>query len=321
MPNDLFTEGDRAKLNAAMESGSGSRYAALLLEQPHPSGVTKWVARAGFVILGLLLGIMLTALIGPLGLIGLVILVVLGVFASGRIAGWFHRRGLVGRARKEVVGGYAEQRGWQMVETISLAATTPLLRDGDRRKTGWGVHGSFDATTQFSAGFYEYETRETRTDSEGNSSEYWEQHPFTVALITAPLADLKQLSIAKGSTGGIFSKISGAVSSLRPVPLESEEFNKQFQLMVADEAAEIAIRLRFTPAVQVALIERGAGTSRAEAENGVLMVARVGEPKTDDFGTLMDILGDALWMRAVLTDDPPGRVPNVEVLRVLLLGE
>lgn len=35
---------------------------------------------------------------------------------------------------------------------------------------------------------------------------------------------------------------------------------------------------------------------------------------------LIDLLGDAVWLRAVLTGDPPGRVPEREELRALALG-
>ena len=90
--------------------------------------------------------------------------------------------------------------------------------------------------------------------------------------------------------------------------------------MVADDADELAIRMRFTPAVIVALLDRGAGESQVEAENDVLLVAREGKAEVDDFGALMDVLGDAVWFRALLTDTPAGRVPDIAALRTLLLG-
>jgi hypothetical protein len=90
--------------------------------------------------------------------------------------------------------------------------------------------------------------------------------------------------------------------------------------MVADEADELAIRMRFTPAVIVALLDRGAGESQIEAENGVLLVARSGKADVDDFGELIDVLADAVWFRALLTDVPAGRVPDTAALRTLLLG-
>ena len=322
--NDLFTPDDRTRINAAMASGSGDRFGQLLLEQPNPSGGLTWGCRLGGIVAAILVGGILAAILGLAGLAALVVLIVVSILLSGRIARWFHRRSLQGRARKEVVGGWASQRGWQFVEAIPLINTTPLLRHGDRRKTGWGVTGQLDAATAFAAGAYEYEEdrQVTSTDSDGNTTTRTETttYPFTIALIAATLPDLKKVQLRKGSTGGILSKLSGAVSDLRPVPLESAEFNDQFRLMVADDADEIAIRMRFTPSIIVALIDRGAGESQAEAENGVLLVARAGEAKTDDFGELLDVLADAVWIRAVLTDVPPGRLPDVPKLRALLLG-
>lgn len=322
--NDLFTPDDRVKINAAMASGSGTRFSELMSEKPNPSGGMTWGCRIGGIVVALILGGILSAILGLAGLAALVVLVVVAILLAGRIARWFHRRSIMGQAQQEVVGGWAEQRGWQFVQQIPLMNTTPLLREGDRRKTGWGVTGQLDAATTFAVGAYEYEVdREvTTTDSDGNTSTRTETTvvPFTIALITAALPDLKKVQLRKGSTGGILSKVSGAVSDLRPVPLESAEFNDNFRLMVADDADEVAIRMRFTPSIIVALLDRGAGESQAEAENGVLLVARKGKAKTDDFGEALDILGDAIWLRAVLTDDPPGRLPDVAALRKLLLG-
>ena len=34
----------------------------------------------------------------------------------------------------------------------------------------------------------------------------------------------------------------------------------------------------------------------------------------------MEVLADAIWMRAVFTDKPAGRLPDIDALRALLLG-
>ncbi len=322
--HDLFTADDRTKINAAMSSGSGERYQQLLVEDPQPGGGATWGARIGGIGVAAVVGGILAALIGLIGLIALVILVGAALALSGRVAGWLHRRGLEAKAEREVVGGFAAERGWAMVEEIPLINTTPLLRQGDRRSTGWGITGTLDATTSFAIGSYEYEEdREvSSTDADGTITTRTEtdRFPFTIALLTAALPDLKQVAISRGSTGGFFSKLSGTFSDLKPVPLESAEFNNAYRLMVADEADELAIRMRFTPAVLMALVDRGAGESQIEAENGVLLVAREGTAKTDDFGELLDVLGDAVWFRALLTDEPAGRVPDTAALRALLLG-
>ena len=54
--NDLFTTDDRAKINAAMASGSGDRFSQLLLEKPNPSGGMTWGCRLGGIVVALFIG-------------------------------------------------------------------------------------------------------------------------------------------------------------------------------------------------------------------------------------------------------------------------
>lgn len=322
---DLFTAEDRERLNAAMATGSGSRYDELLAADPAPSRGMRIGLAIGLGVVGAIIGGVLTAVLGLIGLIALVLLVAGGVVLSRPLARHLHEGGLRSQAEQEVVGGYAAERGWRMVEAIALGGVTPLLREGDERATGWGVTGELDAATPFTAGHYEYtEVRTvTDTDSEGRTTTREERstYPFSVVLIPAPDTGFAALSLAQGSTGGFMSRVSGALSSMKPVELESSEFNDSFRLMVDDAADDVAVRTRFSPVVQVAFVERGAGATRVELEEGQLVVARSGAPDHDDFGNLVDLLADAVWLRAVLTQDPPGRLPDLEPLRVLLLGE
>lgn len=317
--HDLFTEQDRLAINATMAAGSQTQFDALLLEQPRPSGGKRWLTLIGLILLAIVIGLVLVAIVGGLGLIGLVILVVASVFLARMIARWWHLRALRSASRLEVIGGYADTRGWQTVTQIAMPATTPLLRQGDRRETGWGVQGTLGAQVHFCAGEYIFETRTTSTDSDGNTTESWQQEPFTIAVIDATLEGIGSMRIHKGKTDGIFSKLTGMVTSLQPVPLESQEFNSSFQLLVSDDADQIAVRECFTPVIQVAFVDRGLGSSQFEAENGVLVAARAGSPRTDNFGALMDVLADAVWMRAVFTNQPAGRLPDIDALRAFLL--
>ncbi len=320
---DLFTAEDRSSLNAALATGSGSRFDAMLAEQPRPGAGHRWGTRIGLIGVALIVGTIALAIIGLVGLVVLVILVAAGLVVSARLAGWLHRRGLEGKAQAAEVNAWVAARGWRYVESIAVSSATPLLRAGDERKTGWGVEGVFDDGTPFCAGFYQYteERTVTDTDSEGRTTTRTERtdYPFAIAHLSATLADLQTLSLSDGGWG-FFAKVEGAVSSLKPIELESAEFNDAYRLMVDDDCDEQAVRARFTPAVQVAFIERGSGAARVEAEGGVLLVARAGRPEHEDFGALLDLLGDAIWLRAVLTDDPPGRLPDVATLRAVLLG-
>lgn len=321
---DVFTADDHAALNAAMAAGGGSRYEELLAAAPAPGTGLRVGLGVGLALAGLVVGGILASALGLLGVIILVVLVGAGIAASQPLAGRLHRRGLRRQAQQEVVGGWAAERGWRMAETIGLDTSTPLLREGDERKTGWGVEGALDASTPFAAGHYEYtEVRTvTDTDADGTSRTRTERdtYRFSVALIPAPGVEFPALALSKGSTGGFMSRVSGALSDLKPVELESSEFNDAFRLMVADGADEVAVRSRFSPAVQVAFVERGANGVRVELENGQLLVARSGAPDHDDLGALVDLLADAIWLRAVLTQEPAGRLPEVEPLRRLLLG-
>ena len=321
---DLFTAEDRERLNAAMAAGSGSRYDELLAADPAPSTGMRVGLAIGLGLLGLIVGGVLTAVLGIIGLIALVILGAGGVVLSRPLARHLHESGLRSQAEQEVVGGYAAARGWRMVERIPVPQATPLLREGDERATGWGVTGSLDPQTAFVAGHYEYTDVRTvtDTDSEGRTTTREERstYPFSVALLPAPGTEFQALSLSRGSTGGFMSRISGAISSMKPVELESGEFNDAFQLMVDDAVDEVAVRNRFSPVVQVAFVERGAGATRVELEADQLLVARAGAPDLDDLGSLVDLLADAVWLRAVLVEDPPGRLPEVEPLRRLVLG-
>lgn len=322
---DVFTDADRARLNEVMAADGGDRYGELLAGDPNPGIGLRIGLALGLGVVGGIVGGILAAAIGTAGVVGLVALVVGALAASQPLAGRLHRRGLRRRAQEEVVGGYAAKRGWRMVEEIALTGVTPLLRAGDERSTGWGVTGALDGATPFTAGHYEYtEVRTvTDTDSEGRATTREERttHPFSIALIPAPGTGYAALSLARGSTGGFMSRISGALTDMKPVELESSEFNDAFRLMVDDTVDDVAVRTRFSPVVQVAFVERGAGSTCVELEGDQLLVARAGAPGHDDFGALVDLLADAVWLRAVLTQDPPGRLPEIEPLRRLLVGD
>jgi hypothetical protein len=213
--HDLFTEQDRLAINTTMAAGSQTQFDALFVEQPRPSVGKRLIPLIGFVLLSLVIGLILVASVGSLGLVGIVILIVASFFLARRIARWWHLRSLRSAARLKVIGGYAESRGWQTVEQIVLPATTPLLRSGDRRKTGWGVQGTLGEQVHFCAGEYIFETRETSSDGNGNTTESWQQHPFTVAVIGATLEGIGSMRIQKGKTDGIWSKLTGMVTSLQ----------------------------------------------------------------------------------------------------------
>ncbi len=110
---DLFTAEDRAELNASFATGSGERYAQLLLENPRPGGGARWGTRIGGIVIALIVGGILSAALEIIGLILLVVLIVAALAVSGRLAAALHRRSLRAKAQEALVGEWATERGWR----------------------------------------------------------------------------------------------------------------------------------------------------------------------------------------------------------------
>lgn len=321
---DLFTDEDRERVNAQMASSTDAAFANLIAEDPLPSGGRRTATVVGLGLLGAVVAVVLGALFGTLGWIVGIALAVGAAAAGWPLAAYLHRRSLRTRAREEVVGGYVSGRGWSLVDPLVLLGSTPLLRAGDDRRTGWGIAGSIDGD-RFVCGFYEYETREQRTttDSDGRTSTTTEivKHPFTVAMLPIASSEFRNLSLGPGSFLKIGARLGGLGNSMKRVELESSEFEDAYDFLVDETADDVAIRQRFTPAVQMAFIERGVTKDRVELEGDVLLVARRGAPQTSDLGAVLDVLAEAVWIRAVLTEDPAGRLPDPGPLRAALVGE
>jgi hypothetical protein len=324
---DLFTEADRARVNAAMAEGSEAAYASLLAAEPGPSVGRRILVLVGAFVVGLIaaviLGAVLSTVVGSIGRIIGILILIGAVVAGWPLASALHRRSLRSRARDEVVGGFAAERGWEVRETMTLIGETPFLRLGDSRRTRWGLNGSIDGEV-FCCGHFEYETRETRTvsNADGTSSTTTDTtvHPFTIAMLPLDSPEFARLRLGPGSFLGLGAKVSGLARDTKRIELESSEFDRSYDMVADAGADDAAIRQRFTPAVQMAFVERGVTKDQVELENGVLLVARKGRARTDDFGSILDVLAEAVWIRAVLVEDPAGRLPDPAPLRSLLLG-
>ena len=321
---DLFTEADRERVNAQMTSGTDAAYAALIAEDPAPSTARRVAVILGLGLIGVILAVVLGALLGSLGWVIGIAAAIVATAGGWPLAATLHRRSLRSRAREQVVGGYIDERGWSMVDPLDLLGSTPLLRAGDDRKTGWGIDGSIDGS-RFCCGFYEYETREERTttDSEGRTTTSTDvvKYAFTVAMLPIASPEFRNVSLGPGSFMNLGARFEALGSSMKRVELESSEFEEAYDMLVNEDADDVAIRQRFTPAVQMAFIERGITKDKIELEEGILLVARKGAPQKTDLGGLLDVLAEAVWIRAVLTEDPAGRLPDPGPLRALLLGE
>ena len=308
--HDIFTTEDRAAMNASLAGLAATQYQEQRAQHPRTAAwrVLVWVLVMQVPVLFVwLLVSMPTPSLRPYEY---PVFFVLGLVGAYLVAQQWHFLVLRNAARNNVIAAYAASRGWSRVNKLPVAVTTPLLRH-PRGKMGWGVQGVLDDQTRFTVGAYEY------TEGGGDSRE---TYPFTVAMIDAPLSGIDMVMLNAVERRKVRAMLKGTTGAMRQVALESVEFDKAFELLIAANSDPLVVQRRFSPVVQVAMIDRGLGRSLFEAENGVLVAATFGLTRTKDFGQLLDVLGDALWMRSVLVDEPAGRVPDLAELRAKLLG-
>ena len=215
--------------------------------------------------------------------------------------------------------GYLARRGWTRSRRRRVDGRVPLLRSGSGRRWRWLVEGALPdgSGIQFGCVTVAFD-EEGGEDEEGVFIDDVGDADWTVVLLDADYPDLGFATLTEHARELDWM---GDESSRRRVALESAEFERAVRLTLATGGDEQALRARFTPAVQIALASRGIPYGdRLEADLGAVVAARQAETTLDDLPVLIDLLGDALWLRAVLTGDPPGRVPDREALRVLALG-
>ncbi|MFM7694870.1 MAG: hypothetical protein ACKO7U_11305 [Actinomycetota bacterium] len=226
-------------------------------------------------------------------------------------------------AHGDDAAAYLAARGWTRSRRRRVEPRAPLLRCGSGRRWTWLVEGTLpDGSGVQLGGLATSYADEGGEDEEGrfvgpeDGETVW-----TVVLLDADYPDIGFATLARHDA---MDDVMGDDSSRRRVPLESAAFEAAVRLTQAAGGDEQALRARFTPAVQIALASRGILLhDRLEADTGAVLAARMldwGEDDRPDVPTLIDLLGDAVWLRAVLTGDPPGRVPDREALRALTLG-
>jgi hypothetical protein len=227
------------------------------------------------------------------------------------------------RLAVELTGGvepYLAQRGWRERRTTRVAPQVPLLRVGSERRWEWSITGSLADGSGVTIGCVRcsFEAEGGGPDEEGVVIEDADPTFWSVALIEATYPNIGFLTLTAHDAA--LDWVAGGFDRRRLV-LESAVFEERIRLAIAEDADELAVRMRFTPAVQVALAARGVQEEhRWEADAGAVLVAHWVETTPADLPELIDLLGDALWLRAVVADDPPGRVPDREALRALAMG-
>jgi hypothetical protein len=199
------------------------------------------------------------------------------------------------RAKSAYLPAWARSRGWKKAVGPWRDSATPLLRDGHRRNSKDHVCGPLAGGGEAALCHYTYEVEEQTTDSEGNTTTSWEEHPFTVIEtgVTAPGIPRLTLHPRRFGDNRLFDRIDSALTSDRTVQLESSELEREFKLEVPDSASDMSVRLLFEPAFIVSCLDEGAGML-LEIEHDTVVVAIPGHSyDTAELDGLVD------WARTV----------------------
>lgn len=122
----------------------------------------------------------------------------------------------------------------------------PFHNSGKRQKAWSAIEGDFNGLHTL---FYNFSYWTESSDGDGSSTET--EHPYKIMRLTGRDLPIDSLSFAKRGFMNklkMFDKIEGAMTKERPVEFESVEFNKLYDLTIADTADDIWIRRIFDPA-------------------------------------------------------------------------
>ena len=228
------------------------------------------------------------------------------------------------RLEDEGAAAVRRRRGWRLRRRVRPAASSlPLLKAGATRRWEWCVGGALDEGSAFTCGCLRiHYSEEDAVDEDGGVAAGDDDH-WTVALVGADLPDVGFVVLRERDR---FAEALGAGAPTydrRRVPFESAAFEDQIAVIVPNETADETVRSWFTPVVLDALAARGfddeAGLRWEAAGDGVLAARHVAS-EPSDLPELIDLLGDALWLRAVLDGALPGRLPDRSALRAIALG-
>ena len=205
------------------------------------------------------------------------------------------------RAKSAYLPAWARSRDWQEGGGTWQESATPLLRKGDRRHSKDHVFGPLADGDEAALCLYTYEVKQESTDSKGNTTTTYAQHPFTVVETGVTAPGIPRLTLHPRSFGDnrLLDRIDSKLTSDRVVELESSELEREFKLEVADSASDVAVRMLFEPAFIVWCLDQGDGML-FEIEQETLVVAI---PKHRyDAAELDGLVGKASTIAARLTD-------------------
>ena len=198
-----------------------------------------------------------------------------GLLASalgcGVLLVWLARSYAEARARHEWMARWGEPHGLRLVgDPGEPPGSTALLRQHDRRILLDAVVGPIAGDDAGMLCHY------TSTEESDKSSQ---DHEYTLCVLSLPAtaAALPLLTAQpRGITGGLFDRISGALSRSRVVEHESVGAHRAFRIAVDDRQDELVLRRVLTPSFLVWLEGQAGSDLRFELEQGALVVALPG---------------------------------------------
>jgi hypothetical protein len=156
------------------------------------------------------------------------------------------------RAAQNFFRSYAEARGLDYVARFDVLALTPLLGAGDRQWYEHWMIGDIASEPRLPGGLghFVYERRKETTDSVGNRhSHRVDRHHLTVCVIDMEESLYRFKGVFLRRRRGLLSLRSDwlADTSSRAIEVESTAFTDRYELRIADDQDEIAVRQLLSP--------------------------------------------------------------------------
>lgn len=174
------------------------------------------------------------------------------------------------RAKDDFFQAYAIGRGLNRQEKGMLPPTTPLLRKGDRRYGEQIMNGTLPGGLPGALALYTYE--EQTTDSEGRSQT--EYYRFTVVMHDLPAVATKLSDVYCQRRSGFrfLDSAEDAFRRMQRLELESEVFDKRFEVFYGATDSELWLKQLFSPSFVVWLAEQAPEALAFEFSAGTLCV-------------------------------------------------
>ena len=201
------------------------------------------------------------------------------------------------RAESEFFRTFAERRGLAYSPQGSSMAFTPLLGAGDRRRFEHWMQGQRNQVP-CRLSHYTYEIKRESRDSNGNRSERWEPHHFTVVILDMEHAMAQFPGFFLRQRRGLFERLSDdewlSGRGFPRVELESTRFCERYDLFRDRSMQELDLRQLFSPTLVHWLAEHPLELG-AEFKAGTLVVFLEGH--VEEAGKLDWLIECALELR------------------------